>query len=56
MLEAMLDAKAHESPIELFVRGILCNVLVCLAIWMVARSTTDGPKFVVIFWALLFSK
>jgi len=53
MLEAMLDAKAHESPIELFVRGILCNVLVCLAIWMVARSTTDGPKFVVIFWALL---
>ena len=28
MLEAMLDAKAHESPLELFVRGILCNVLV----------------------------
>jgi len=53
MLEGMLDAKAHESPVELFVRGILCNVLVCLAIWMAARSTTDGPKLVVIFWALL---
>ncbi|MBA8817673.1 formate/nitrite transporter FocA (FNT family), partial [Microbacterium halimionae] len=34
MLEAMIDAKAHEAPLQLFVRGILCNVLVCLAIWM----------------------
>lgn len=53
MLTGILDAKAHESPLELFVRGILCNVLVCLAIWMVARLTTDGPKLAVIFWALL---
>ena len=53
MLEDMLAAKAVESPLELFVRGILCNTLVCLGIWMCARLTTDGPKLVVIFWALL---
>ena len=53
MLEDMLAAKAVESPVELFVRGILCNSLVCLGIWMCARLTTDGPKLVVIFWALL---
>ncbi|GAA1700292.1 formate/nitrite transporter family protein [Microbacterium sediminicola] len=53
MLDAMLEAKAYESPLELFVRGILCNVLVCVAIWMCARLTTDGPKLAVIFWALL---
>lgn len=53
MLQTMLEAKGHESPLELFVRGILCNVLVCLAIWMCARLTTDGPKLAVIFWALL---
>ncbi|MBB2976871.1 nitrite transporter NirC [Microbacterium endophyticum] len=53
MLQAMLDAKAHEAPLQLFVRGILCNILVCLAIWMVARLTSDGPKLAVIFWALL---
>jgi nitrite transporter NirC len=53
MLRGMLEAKSHETPLELFVRGVLCNVLVCLAIWMCARLTSDGPKLVVIFWALL---
>ena len=53
MLEAMLKAKAEESPGEMFFRAILCNFLVCLAIWMCARLTADGPKLVVIFWALL---
>ncbi|MBD7956717.1 formate/nitrite transporter family protein [Microbacterium sp. Sa4CUA7] len=53
MLTDMLAAKAHESPGELFLRGILCNVLVCLAIWMCARLTTDGPKIAVILLAIL---
>jgi len=53
MLKTMLEAKAHEGVAELFVRGILCNALVCLAIWMCARLTSDGAKLVVIFWALL---
>lgn len=53
MIQSLLTAKATESPAELFVRGILCNVLVCLAIWMCSRLETDGPKLAVIFWALL---
>ena len=53
MMSDLLAAKATESPLELFVRGILCNVLVCLGIWMCARLTTDGPKLAVLFWALL---
>lgn len=53
MLESMLKAKAEESPSEMFFRAMLCNFLVCLAIWMCARLTADGPKLVVIFWALL---
>ncbi|MBZ4486006.1 formate/nitrite transporter family protein [Microbacterium sp. cx-55] len=53
MLRAMLAAKAEESVGELFVRGILCNVLVCLAIWMCARLRGDVAKLAVIFWALL---
>jgi len=53
MLTDMLAAKAGETPLELFLRGILCNVLVCLAIWMVARLTTDGPKIAVILLAIL---
>jgi len=53
MLGDMLGAKAGELPHELFLRGILCNVLVCLAIWMCARLTSDGPKIAVIAFAIL---
>jgi formate/nitrite transporter len=36
-------AKAMLDPFQAFARGILCNVLVCLAVWlcMGARSMTD---------------
>ncbi|GAB3155400.1 formate/nitrite transporter family protein [Microbacterium neimengense] len=53
MLADMLAAKAHEGPVELFVRGALCNLLVCLAIWMCARLSSDGAKLAVIFCAIL---
>jgi nitrite transporter NirC len=53
MLSDMLAAKAHEGPVELFVRGILCNVLVCLAIWMCARVRSDVAKILLIFAAIL---
>ena len=52
MLKGMLEAKAHEAPLELFVRGILCNMLVCLAIWMGTRVTSDGVKIALIFVAI----
>src|SRR5205807_1254987 len=37
----------------LFARAILCNWLVCLAIWMAARVNSDSAKCIVIFWCLL---
>ncbi|RMH37000.1 MAG: formate/nitrite transporter family protein [Nitrospirae bacterium] len=37
---------------ELFVRGILCNWLVCLAVWMAARTKDDTAKILLIFWCL----
>ncbi|MEU1971286.1 formate/nitrite transporter family protein [Microbacterium sp. NPDC019599] len=53
MLSSMLEGKAAESPVELFARGILCNVLVCLGIWMCARLTSDVARIMVIFAAIL---
>lgn len=53
MLADMLAAKAGEGPVELFVRGILCNVLVCLAIWMCTRVRSDVAKVLLIFAAIL---
>jgi len=37
---------------ELFLRGILCNWLVCLAVWTAARTTNDAAKIMLIFWCL----
>jgi nitrite transporter NirC len=38
---------------ELLARGILCNWLVCLAVWTAGRTTSDSAKLVLIFWCLL---
>jgi formate transporter len=36
-------AKAELAPVEAFARGLLCNALVCLAVWLTlgGRSVTD---------------
>ena len=45
-------AKVDLSWSEAFVRGVLCNALVCLAVWLCnsARSTTD--KILAIVWPI----
>jgi nitrite transporter NirC len=45
--------KMNGSATALFARAILCNWLVCLAIWMAARVNSDSAKCIVIFWCLL---
>lgn len=40
---ATAASKVAHTPVEAFFLGILCNILVCLAVWLTysARSTTD---------------
>ncbi|UJF18007.1 nitrite transporter NirC [Vibrio sp. SS-MA-C1-2] len=45
-------AKVSAPALTLFVKGILCNWLVCLAIWMCQRVEGTG-KFIAIWWCLL---
>ena len=45
-------AKMNAPAIELLARAILCNWLVCLAIWTAARMTNDTAKCIAIFWCL----
>ena len=52
-LNQVASAKMNAPVIELLARGILCNWLVCLALWMSARTNNDAAKVIVIFWALL---
>ena len=46
-------AKMNAPAVSLFARAILCNWLVCLALWMSARVNSDSAKCIVIFWCLL---
>jgi len=44
------QAKVTIGPLEAIARGILCNVLVCLAVWMCfAAHTVSGKVLVIIF-------
>ncbi|HVW43457.1 MAG TPA: formate/nitrite transporter family protein [Amycolatopsis sp.] len=53
LLASVVKTKAAESGGMLFFRGVLCNFLVCLAVWMSARTKSDGAKLGLIFWCLL---
>lgn len=46
------SAKMSAGPLELLTRGILCNWLVCLALWTSARAKDDAAKLLLIFWCL----
>jgi formate/nitrite transporter len=42
---SVATAKAGLAPSVVFFRGILCNILVCLAVWMGFAGTSVTDKF-----------
>ena len=36
----------------LFCRAILCNALVCLAVWMCAKAKNEAARIFLVFWCL----
>ena len=53
LLGVVIKAKNAATGPQLFWRSVLCNLLVCLALWMAARTRSDGAKLAVLWWALL---
>ena len=45
-------AKMGAGAAALFARGILCNFLVCLAVWCAGRASSDSGKLIMVFWCL----
>ena len=43
-------AKAALPPVEAFVRGALCNALVCLAVWLSFAARTATDKILGVLW------
>lgn len=44
--------KMSIPAMQLFTRGILCNMLVCLAIWCATKCKSESGKLIMIFWCL----
>lgn len=53
LVGSIVAAKDAATGPQLFWRSLLCNMLVCLALWMAARATSDGAKLAVLWWGLL---
>jgi nitrite transporter len=53
LVAAIVATKDAAGGLQLFWRAVLCNALVCLALWMAARTRSDGAKLAVVWWALL---
>jgi formate/nitrite transporter len=49
-LAQIAEAKAlHESPWQVFLRGVGCNWLVCLAVWMSLAASSVSGKVLAVF-------
>jgi len=53
LIASVTAAKDATPGAQLFWRAVLCNALVCLALWMASRATSDGAKLAVLWWGLL---
>lgn len=58
--EAVLDffataaaGKVALTPVQMVLRGILCNICVCLAVWCSFKMTSESGKLVMIAWCIL---
>ena len=49
---AVFAKAAAPSFTAIFARGILCNLLVCLAVWCCYRMTSESGKLIMIFWCI----
>ena len=51
-LHIVAEKKMQSGPLALVLNGILCNWLICLAIWMATRTTSDIAKTALIWFCL----
>ena len=47
------SSKVALGPLEMIIRGILCNICVCLAIWCGVRMKSESGKLIMIVWCIL---
>jgi nitrite transporter NirC len=51
-IQKTVETKMNLPSSELFFRAVLCNWLVCLAVWSAMRTQNEVAKLLMIFWCL----
>ncbi len=46
------EMKINLSFMEAFTRGILCNALICIAVWCNSTIKSETAKMIIIFWCI----
>ncbi len=44
--------KVGLDPVSLLARAVLCNILVCLAVWCSVKMKSETGKLIMIFWCI----
>ena len=52
LIATVSAAKMNLGIMPLFLRAVLCNMLVCLAVWSAYRCKSESGKLIMIFWCL----
>lgn len=50
---AVALGKVSAGAGALFVRGVLCNICVCLAVWCASRMKSESGKLIMVVWCIL---
>jgi nitrite transporter NirC len=53
LVASIVDTKSAATGPQLFWRAVLCNLLVCVALWMAQRAQSDSAKLITLWWGLL---
>jgi nitrite transporter NirC len=53
MFASIAAAKVALSPLQMVVRGILCNLCVCLAVWCAAKLKSECARLIMTVWCIL---
>ena len=51
-INAASAEKINMPFFQLFFRAVLCNTLVCLAVWSCIRSKSESGRLIIIFWCM----
>lgn len=51
-IEPIVTAKLALSPLEMVLRGILCNFIVCISVMASIKMKSESAKMTVMFWCI----